>query len=347
RTGTIAILAYVFAEYARRITPFDEVWLRPLASAAVILLTAVNVAGVRWGKYTQNFFTVLKIAALLLLVSAGVSLFLGGKSTPVAWTDVSFSFSTIQSMGVAFVFVLWTYGGWTEAAYIAEEVQNPTRNVPRAIVLGLLATTVLYLLVNWSYLLFVPLSKLPQTPFVASEVMQSWIGPAGAIWIAVMVACSAFGALNGYILTGARILYAMGKDHALFATLGQVHPSWHTPARALWANAAIAILLIFTKTFEQIMTYSTVVISVFFILAVFGVIRLRRLLPRHPRPYRALGYPLSPILFCLTMAGFILDVCVKEPRESIFGFALLGLGLPLYWWSEKNSKQHSAHSKQK
>jgi amino acid transporter len=150
-----------------------------------------------------------------------------------------------------------------------------------------------------------------------------------------MIACSAFGALNGYILTGGRILFALGKDHALFGRLGAVHPSFHTPATALWANAAIAVGLVFTKTFEQIMTYSTVVISVFFVLAVFGVMRLRRLRPRAPRPYRAWGYPVTPILFCLVMTGFIVDVCVKQPGDAAFGFVLLAVGLPLYRLSER------------
>ena len=148
-----------------------------------------------------------------------------------------------------------------------------------------------------------------------------------------MVACSAFGALNGYVLTGGRILYAIGKDHAVFNRLGTIHPTFHTPALALWANAGIAIGLVFTKTFDQIMTYSTVVISVFFTMAVIGVIVLRRSQPRHPRPYRAWGYPITPLVFCLTMAGFIIDVCVKEPRESAFGFLFLALALPFYWWS--------------
>jgi len=192
---------------------------------------------------------------------------------------------------------------------------------------------VLYLGVNWSYLLFVPVETLPKTPLVASRVMQDVLGNTGATFIAWMVACSAFGALNGYILTGGRILYAMAKDHPVFARLGAVHPTWHTPALALWTNALIAVLLVFTKTFEQIMTYSTVVISVFFVMAVIGMMILRRAKPRQARPYRAWGYPLTPILFALTMSGFILDVCVKEPGETLFGFLLLALGLPLYRYS--------------
>ena len=330
RTGTIAILGFVFAEYGNRLVPYGERAFRLVAAGAIALLTLVNVLGVRWGKYVQNVFTALKILALASIVAAGFLVFTSHSTTAPDWTLPPFNFSTLQSLGVAFVFVLFTYGGWTEAAYVAEEVREPTRNVPLAIIGGVVLTGLLYLLVNWSYLLFIPVEALPHTPLVASSVMQDMLGDAGSTFIAWMVACSAFGALNGYILTGGRILYAMGKDYALFARLGRVHPTFRTPAAALWLNAVIAIILVFTKTFDQIMTYSTVVISVFFTMAVFAVIVLRQKAPKHPRPYRAWGYPLTPLLFCVTMLGFILDVCYKKPGEAAFGFLLLALGVPLY-----------------
>ena len=335
RTGTIAILGIVFAEYARRIVPYDESMKGWVASAAIVLLTSVNVAGVRWGKYVQNVFTALKIVALATLIGVGLRAFVQHNTVEPDWAVPSLTFPMIQSAGVAFVFVLWTFGGWTEAAYVAEEVKEPTRNVPRAIIGGVLLTTVLYALVNWSYLLFIPMERLAHTPLVASTVMQDAVGASGAAFIAWMIACSAFGALNGYILTGGRILYAIGKQHALFAQLGRINPSFRTPMVALWTNAAIAIGLVFTKTFDQIMTYSTVVISVFFTMAVVGVMVLRHRQPKLPRPYRTWGYPVTPVLFILTYLGFIADVCVKEPREAGFGFGLLALGLPLYWWSQR------------
>ena len=338
RTGTIAILGFVFAEYGSRLLPYGTGALRWVAAGAILLLTAVNVAGVRWGKYVQNVFTVLKIGTLVLLAAAGLSVVAAGQAVPIAWTVPRLDAPLLQSLGAAFVFVLWTYGGWTEAAYVAEEVRQPTRNVPRAIVMGVAGVTVLYLLVNAGYLLVIPMDRLAHTPLVASSVMERRAGGAGSAFIAGMIACSAFGALNGYILTGGRILFALGKDHALFGRLGAVHPGFHTPATALWANAAIAVGLVFTKTFEQIMTYSTVVISVFFVLAVFGVVRLRRLRPRAPRPYRAWGYPVTPILFCLVMTGFIVDVCVKQPGDAAFGFVLLAVGLPLYRLSEREGR---------
>ena len=344
RTGTIAILGFVFAEYFRRVIPYDETTLHWVAAGAILFLTAVNVAGVRWGKYVQNIFTTLKIAALGSLIIVGIRACAAHQSITLQWTLPSLQLSTVQSMGVALVFVLWTYGGWTEAAYVAEEIKDATRNVPRAIIGGLVLTTTLYILVNWSYLLFVPLDQLAKTPLVASTVMQKSLSTGGALFIAWMIACSAFGALNGYILTGGRILYAMGKDHPLFAKLGTIHPQLHTPAWALWLNALIAIGLVWTKTFDQIATYSTVVIEIFFAMAVFGVILLRRRMPQYPRPYRALGYPITPILFCLTIAGFTLNICIQNPTEAVFGFGFVAIGVPLYWWSRSRSATPSAHS---
>lgn len=332
RTGTIAILGFVFAEYLRRLIPFHEPALRWIAAAAIVLLTGISTVGVRWGALVQNIFTVLKVAALGSLLAVGLHAVAVGQATNPAWTLPRIDAPLAQSLGIAFVFVLWTYGGWTEAAYVAEEVRDPTRNVPKAIIGGVLLTTALYLLVNWSYLVFVPIQELPHTPLVASHVMQQAIGQSGSVFIAWMIAASAFGALNGYILTGGRILFAMGRDHALFARLGTLHPSFQTPALALWVNAAIAIILVFTKTFEQIMTYSTVAISVFFTLAVLGVIVLRRRQPA-PSSFRTWGYPVTPILFALVMIAFIADVYMKQPWEAFFGFGLMALGVPVYWWS--------------
>ena len=334
RTGTIAILGVVFAEYFGGVLLYGTEMTRWVAACAILFLTGVNVVGIRWGKYVQNVFTVLKIAALLAIIYAGISATAGTQHV-FAWKVLPDNLPLIQSLGMALLFVIWTFGGWTEAAYVAEEVKDPTRNIPRAILIGVVLVTVLYLGVNGTYLLLVPVETLANTPLIASYVMQSTLGYTGAIVIAWMVSCSAFGALNGYILTGGRILYAIGKEHALFGRLGVVHPSFHTPALALWTNAVIAIGLVFTKTFDQMVTYSTVVISVFFIMAVFALIILRRTEPKLPRPYRAFGYPLTPLIFILTLIGLIVIVSVQEPAEAVFGFGLLALGLPLYWISER------------
>jgi len=341
RTGTIAILGAVFAEYLSRVIPYGASGVPWVAAVAIVGLTAVNVAGIRWGAYVQNLFTILKIGALLVLIAAGVGALTTHHASTLNWSLPPVNLSLFQSLGLALTFVLWTYGGWTEAGYVAEEVKDPTRNIPRAIIQGVLFVTTLYFFVNATYLLVIPIEELPHTTLVASAVMQRMLGNAGAIFIAAMVACSAFGALNGYILTGGRILYAIGKDHALFARLGTVHPTHHTPALALWVNALLAMLLVFTKTFDQMVTYTTVAISVFFIMTVFGVILLRQRTPSVHRPYRAWGYPVTPLLFVAVLAGYIGNACAREPREVLFGFGLLALGIPLYWISRRAGRTGS------
>lgn len=337
RTGTIAVLGYVFAEYLSGVLGYGAGVVRWVATAAVLALTFINTLGIRHGTAVQNLMSLLKILALAAIVLVGL-LLRAGEGSLLATAPAASSTPLWQSAGVALVFVLWTYGGWTEAAYVAEETRDPERNVPLAIVNGLLATTLLYLVVNAVYLWYVPIEEMPQTRLVASVMMSRALGPIGATVIGAMIACSAFGALNGYVLTGARILYALGQDHALFGALGRLDPRSRVPALALWINAAVAIALIFTKTFEQIMTYSTVVISVFFTMAVLGVIALRRREPDRARPYRAWGYPWTPLAYSLVMIGFMADVCWKQPSESLFGFAFLALGVPLYALSQRLSR---------
>ena len=332
RTGTIAILGFVCAEYAGGLAGFGTLGIKGVATGVIVGLTVANVAGIRYGSLVQNVMTCLKIFALVAIIVAGW--WGAGDAAPLdRWWPSTWDASTFSSIGVALVFVLWTYGGWTESAYIAEEVRDPQRTLPWSIVWGLAATTALYLAVNVVYLIAIPVSELPQYRLVAAEVMRRAIGPWGATITSGMVVASTFGALNGYILTSGRILMAVGQDHPLFARLGAVHPRWATPARALLFNAACAVALVWTGTLDSIMTYSTVVISVFFGMAAVAVLILRRKDPAIPRPYRTWGYPVVPLIFAVAMGAFVLDVCMRQPWESLTGFALLVVGFPLYRWS--------------
>ena len=165
---------------------------------------------------------------------------------------------------------------------------------------------------------------------VAASVVERMLGRGMGNLIALLVSSSAFGALNGYILTGARILYALGKDHPLFARLAKLHPQFRTPTTALWFNAALAMMLVLTRSFDQILTYTTVAIWVFFGLAGFSLFILRWKYPKRQRPYKVWGYPAVPILFLATTLFFILNACLRDPKESFFGLGLVALGLPLY-----------------
>ncbi len=334
RVGTIAVLGFVFAEYAASVLRWSSVQTKELAMLGILGLTWANVAGIHVGKGVQNLLTVVKLVALLAIIGVGLSVapIAAAASRPAV---SSLDLSTLQAFGVALVFVLWTYGGWTESAYVAEEIHDPHRNLPWSILLGLSVVTLLYLAVNWVYMQVIPLSEMPGVPLVAAEVMRRALGPAGATVTSLMIASSAFGALNGYILTSGRILMAVGQDHPLFSRLAVLHPVFATPARALAFNAAIAVLLVWVGTFDQIVTYSTVVISVFFALAALAVIVLRVKDPETPRPYRVWGYPVTPVLFVLALGLFVANIPWTQPKEAVFGFLLAGTGLPVYFLSGK------------
>lgn len=335
RTGTIAVLAFVFAEYFGFVFQYSEETLKAVACGAILFLTIANIVGIRCGKYVQNIFTLLKISALIGIISFGITRAHTTVSYLYPFFPKTVSWETVPSMGVALIFVLWTYGGFTEAAYVAEEVKNPERNLPRAILFGLLTTMTLYLMLNAIYLYYIPLEEMSQTKLVAAETVKRAMGRLWGNGVSLLVGLSAFGALNGYILTGARILYALGEDHPLFGRFSKLHPDLHTPVIALWFNAAIAMILVLTKSFEEILTYTTVAIWVFFGMVGFSVFLLRKKYPDRKRPYPVWGYPIIPFLFVLTTLFFIVNACLKEPAQSFFGLAVVCVGVPLYLLSSR------------
>ncbi|HRY28627.1 MAG TPA: amino acid permease [Elusimicrobiota bacterium] len=257
RVGTISILAFVFAEHTCRATELagGPGAVKSLATGGIVLLTATNIVGLRAGKTVQNVLTALKVLALLGIIAVG--LFAGKGSAEnfqPFWPE--WSWNIWHATGLAMIFALWTYGGWENAAYVAEEVREPERNLPKALVFGLLGTTVLYLVVNAVYLYYLPLPELRETDLVAAGAMDKiWVGRGGQV-VAAMVMASTLGALNGYILTGSRILFALARDHALFGKLALVSPRTRTPVMSLLTTAALATLLVWTGTLDQFVTYT-------------------------------------------------------------------------------------------
>jgi basic amino acid/polyamine antiporter, APA family len=341
RTGTIAIMAFIFAEHAGRVmgglSPFHT---KTLATAAILSLTLANIAGLRFGKRIQNTFTALKIGSIGLIILAGM----------VAQKGSAQNFQPLMpegpwsptSLGVAMIFVLWAYGGWTEAAYVGEEVKDPGRNLPRAIVGGLAVVTALYLTVNLVYLYYLPLGEMRQTKLVAAETMDRiWAGK-GAQLFSVMVMASAFGALNGFVLTGGRILYALAKDHALFRKFAEVSPRTKVPTLSLVVNALLGSVLVWAGTLDQLVTYTEIVISIFFAMAAWALFIFRKRMPDAARTYRVWLYPLTPVVFILLRLGLAANGIYEQPKESLFGFALAAVGIPLYLLSRKISRKNPA-----
>ncbi len=336
RTGTLAILAYVFAEHLARVSSLSPSTVRPTATLAVLSLTLLNILGLRFGKSVQNIFTALKLAALFGIIAVGL---LAGTGAPAAFTPLwTPSNHWLSQLGLALIPVLWTYGGWYEAAYVAGEVRDPGRNLPRAIVGGLLVTTAVYLLVNLVYVHHLSLPTLRETDLVAAGAMDRIFPSIGGRVVAAMVMVSTFGALNGYILSGGRLLEAMGRDHALFHQLGRRHAATDTPVLAMAVNAGLTLILLWTGTLDTIVTFTEIVIYLFFAMTGAAALILRRRQGTPPGVYRVWGFPFTPLVFILLNLAIVVNGIREQPRESLLGIAVAALGGPLYFLSAALAK---------
>lgn len=333
RPGDIAVMAFAFATYAdataRQFAGGDPpVGTSGWAVAAVVVLTAINLIGVRQGAWAQNLLTVAKTVGLLLVVAA--AFFAGGAGAPAGGPAEQIPF------GLALIFVLFTYGGWNEMAYVAAEVRDPDRNIGRALVLGTLAVTALYLLANAAFLVALGHGGMAASSAVATDTVATVFPGAAALLVGALICVSALGAVNGLVFTGARISYALGRDHRLFARLGQWHPRLHTPVAALAVQGAIAIGLIATLgSFVGAVLYTAAAVYGFYLATSLAVIVLRRKEPHRPRAFRVPGYPVPPLVFAATCAALIWSAVDYQPAISLATGLLLLLGLPVWWWGRR------------
>lgn len=331
RPGDIAVMAFVFGTYARSLyEPFAGCEL-VYTAGAVVILTVINVLGVREGKWTQNLLTVAKLVGLLAVV--GVAFL--GDSTPAA----------SQAAGplppsLALILVLFTFGGWNEMAYVAAEVKNPRRNIVRALVIGTAAVTLVYLLVNAAFLYALGYAGLTQSKAVATDVVGTVFPQTGARLIAALICVSALGALNGLIFTGARISYAMGTEHPIFGWLGRWEPSTGTPARALIVQGALAVALVLALgSFINAILYTAAAVYAFYLGTTLAVIVLRRKEPSVERPYRVTGYPFTPLVFSAVCAFLIYSAIRYKPQIAALSCVLLPSGLLLFWLSSRMARR--------
>jgi amino acid transporter len=301
RPGDIAIMAFAFAMYARTIydplAAYPEWSQRVFAAGAVVILTVINVLGVKEGKWTQNLLTTIKALGLLAIFVVAIIAPQNQKST--ASVD-SFPLS------LALVFVLFTYGGWNEMAYVAAEVKNPRHNIVRALVLGAGVVMVLYLLVNGAFLYTLGYPGLANSKAVAADSISTVFPKIGGTLISALVCISALGAVSGLIFTGARISYAMGAEHHTFRLVGKWHDRTGTPARALLLQGAIAVgLILILGSFVDTLLYTAAPVYAFYLATSLAVMVLRRKEPDVERPYRVTGYPFTTLIFCAVCAFLI------------------------------------------
>jgi basic amino acid/polyamine antiporter, APA family len=341
RPGSIGAMAFAFAEYANRIWPqaagpAATGVLVAYAVGAIAVLTLVNMLGVREGKWTQNVLTAAKVLGLAVIVVTGF----WGVAPSAAAPAVPPAGTGLADLGLAMIFVLFTYGGWNEMAYVSAEVKDPQKNILRALLIGTLAVTVIYVAVNGAFLHALGLAGARHAT-VAADVLALGLGSWAGLAISLLIAISALGAINGQIFTGARIYYAMGGDHRLYAWLGRWSARRGTPLCSLAIQAAITIALavwfgLGQDGFERMVTFTTPGFWFFLMLVGVSLFVLRRREPAVQRPFRVPGYPVTPVVFCLASGLLVyasLDYAVAHRSwEAWWSIAILlvGVGLSFY-----------------
>ena len=335
RPGDIAIMAFAFATYIRAIgDPLAGYGFshsqRIYAAAATAILTAINILGVKEGKWTQNILTTVKALGLLAIVGVAA---MSPQRAPVMES------SGLLPVRLAMIFVLFTYGGWNEMAYVAAEVKSPRRNIVRALVLGSTAVTVLYLLVNGAFLYTLGYAGLATSKAVATDCVSTVLPRIGGSLISALVCISALGALNGLIFTGARISYAVGAEHRAFGILGRWNQRRGTPVWALLVQGVIAVgLIVLFGSFVDTILYTAAPVYLFYLATSLSVIVLRFREPATERPYRVTGYPVTTLVFCAVCAFLIysaISYAFWNKRASLILLsAILLVGVLLYWLTD-------------
>ena len=334
-SGAVAAVAITFATYALRLVGRADVAPVPLAVAAIVILSVVNYLGVKPGSRLLNVLVVLKVAALAVLIAAGAFAPAHEGWWSVGREIATTPMSTTIAFGSALVPILFAYGGWQNANYVAEEIENPRRNLPISLLAGTLTVVIVYALVNVVYLRALGLEGLAATTAPASSAAEIMFGSLGDRFVTGAIAVSTFGFLNLAILAPTRVYYAMAADRLFVPALAQLHPRFRTPWLAIVIQSTWSCILALTGRYEQLLNYVVFADWIFFGLTVATVFVFRRTAPVSQRPpgsFLTPGYPVVPILFSGIAAAVVLSVVLADPTSASRGALLLAAGIPVYYW---------------
>jgi len=313
--------------------PLDLRYGQLLAMALILFLAGVNYFGVKLGGEIQIIVTVVKVLLIAFIVVAGLGFGKAHAPAPAA----SGHPLTIAGFFAALVAALWAYDGWNNVSMVASEIRQPQRSLPLALIGGTLAVIVIYLAANAAYFHVLSAQQVGASERVAAEMMGRVVGGWGANAVAVAAMISIFAALNGSILSGARVPYAMARDGRFFAPVARVNAAYHTPGVSILALSAWAALLVLSGRYEQLFTYVIFASWILYGMTTAAVIVLRRKRPDLPRPYKTLAYPVLPVLFVLVTVLLVLSTLIDSPRESLLGLGLIILGLPFYFYWKRRT----------
>jgi basic amino acid/polyamine antiporter, APA family len=336
QTGSIALLAFIFGDYASGLLQLGTFSSSIYAAIAIALLTALNIFGLRQGKWAQNLLTVVTVLGLLAVVLIGLTYpnTSGVVSTPPA---------TGGNWGLAMVFVLLSYGGWNEAAYISAEIQNPKRNIVRSLAVSIGIITSVYLLINLAYLRGLGLADMANSQAVGAALMDRTLGAPGAFFLSLLVIVCCLGSINATIFTGARTNCALGQDFAVFGFMGRWQQRPSTPTRALLLQGAIALALVFLGTitrngFETMVDYTAPIFWFFFLLSGISLFVLRRRELNILRPFKVPFYPWTPLFFCIVCSYLLYSSLAYTGVGAVIGVVVVAAGIPLLLWNKHRQK---------
>ena len=370
-TASVASIAYIFAQYAEyfftlprfspamehtwsialpfmgQLFPLENIGVKGLTISVVVLLTWVNSKSVKGGGAVQVFFSVIKVIALVVMVGM---IFFSDKGSTHNFVQVSHTmgvkgWAIIGGIVAALSGAFAAYDGWNNIGFVAGEISNPKKNIPRGLFIGLGICILLYILTTQAYLYILPIDKMAASALVATDALQPILGKKGVGFIALLVMVSAFGATNGNILACARVTFAMAKEGVFFKSIGRVQSKNQTPANALWLHCIWTCLFVLTGSFDMLTDLFVFITWIFYGFAAAGIFILRKKMPDAERPYKAWGYPVAPAIFILFSAFYFVLTLYADINNyvsgkthfisSVFGLALTGMGVPFYFYFKK------------
>lgn len=343
-TGAIAAVAVTFADYLISLAHWPEAWRTPIAGGAIVLLSVINYVGVQWGAATQNLFTLLKLLALALVIAAGAGSLLGLLPAPAAGLAEPGAPAALPlAIGAALVPVLFSYGGWQQTNFVAEEMVTPERNLPRALIIGVAGVVVVYILANATYLRGLGAAALAASDAPAADAMLALVGPAGRTLVSLGILVSTFGFLNLVILVSPRVYQTVAGDGLFFSRFARLHPRFRTPTAAIVTQCIWAIILLRSGRYGDLLDYVVFADWIFFGMAAAALLVYRRR-ERAGRPageagYRMPGAPLLPVLFILAALYVVIGSVASNPSNAWRGAAILTLGVPVYlFWRRRGAR---------
>lgn len=327
--ASISAVALVFAEYLARLFPALEASTRVVAAVAVVMVAAWNYRSVRAGAAVLNASSAAKVLAIVALTAAA---FLWHRPEAAAAVEPGGLLPTSWAgFGLALVTVLWAYNGWQDATYIGGEIKDPGRTLPRALMVGTLVVSAVYLGANAAYLRVLSVEAIEASPLVAADVAVRIFGEAGKALIAALVCISTFGTINSGTMCYPRIFFAMAEDRLFFRRIAAVHPRFGTPHASITLTAVLSVLYLWARTFEQLIEVFILGILPFWGLAAGAVLVMRSRSPATPRPYRTPGYPVVPLLFIASTALLLINSFIYSRGATVASFGAIAAGLPIYY----------------